>query len=217
MTDSTARPSASRGMLRVGACVVLGALAGVAAKWVDDSPTRWLSDLGNYPGLWIFAIAAIGGLSRTLPEAVLRSVAFFVAMSLAYYGWSAYVLDISAWRYWLVWTTLAITVVPLMSALVNVACRRRGILPGLLLAAVAGVPLADGAISQLWTHHALGAMPPGTPLHPVQAAVNLTAALVIAGAFPRHHVTRVWALALTVPAAWVIGTLVVDRAWMYLR
>jgi hypothetical protein len=45
----------------------------------------------------------------------------------------------------------------------------------------------------------------------VQAAVDILVALVLVLALPQHWRTRLWAMALTVPAVWLIWTFDVMR------
>lgn len=57
--------------------------------------------------------------------------------------------------------------------------------------------------AQLW-YAATGVLPPDFPLRPVQAALGLAMALTITILIPRDRGTAVWAVALLVPAAWLM-------------
>ncbi|CAN5402077.1 hypothetical protein BH23ACT9_BH23ACT9_13580 [soil metagenome] len=188
----------------------VGAVAGVLAKLADGPWPVWVSDLADRPGLWVLALALIGARAPRRSEAAGWSATAFTAMCAAYYTWSAAVLGFGVGRYPLAWIGLALTVVPVLAVAVNWAVGRSGWLPGLVLAAVAGLALSDGSLQQLWLQ-ARGHLPPGFPLHPVQAALNVLIAGVILVLLPRHLRTRTWGLALVVPATLLV-TFLVDRA-----
>jgi hypothetical protein len=71
-----------------------------------------------------------------------------------------------------------------------------GPVPGLVLASVAALAVADRLAWQLWWACGLDAAPEGLPLRPFQALIGVTVAIVIAGALRRRTGTRLWALAL---------------------
>lgn len=176
----------------------LGLVAGVAAKVADASGVSWLADLGSYPAAWVLAVALVARTAPSTRSAATGSAVFFAVMSTGYYGWAVGVLGFGL-RANLVllaaWGVLSVTAVPAFAAVVREACVRRGVLPGALLAGAASLALADR------TSWLLVVRPEGVPLHPVQGVVAAVVALVVAGVLPRHHRTRVVALALLVPAA----------------
>ena len=204
MQTTTVR-AARRGS-RTGALAGLGLLAGVAAKAADASGVAWLVDLGSYPAAWVLAVALVARSAPSTRRAAVGSAVFFAVMSVGYYGFAVGVLGFGL-RVTLVllgaWVALSVTAVPAFAAVVRESCVRRGVLPGVLLAGAAALALADRT---LWH---LVVRPEGVPLHPVQGVVSAVVALVVAGALPRHHRTRVVALALLVPAA-VLATAAVD-------
>ena len=204
MQTTTAR-AARRGS-RTGALAGLGLLAGVAAKAADASGVAWLADLGSYPAAWVLAVALVARSAPSTGRAAVGSAVFFAVMSVGYYGFAVGVLGFGL-RVTLVllgaWVALSVTAVPAFAAVVRESCVRRGVLPGVLLAGAAALALADRT---LWH---LVVRPEGVPLHPVQGVVSAVVALVVAGLLPRHHRTRVVALALLVPAA-VLATAAVD-------
>jgi hypothetical protein len=198
--------------VRVVAAALLGAAAGVAAKAADEGPVGWLGDLDTYAAVWIFALALIARYAPSSRTAALRAAAFFLAMSLAYYAWAERVLGFGPGGASLaLWATVSLTVVPAVAAALAWGFSRRGALAGAVVAAAAAVTVADGGVvwQVLWTH-VLGAAPDGFRVRPVQAAAALTLGLAIALALPAHRRTRVWALALTPPLAWIAHAVVFD-------
>lgn len=103
---------------------------------------------------------------------------------------------------------LAVTAVPVIAFAVNWASRRRGILPGLVMGLAAAIPLADGPLRQLWLGYGRNVLPAGFQLHPIQAALDVVMAVVIAGVLPRDRRTRFYALLLTVPMYWVATSMI---------
>jgi hypothetical protein len=203
-TTTTGRP-VRRGS-RTAALAGLGLLAGVAAKAADASGVGWLADVGSYPAAWVLAVALLARSARSTRSAATGSAVFFAVMSVGYYGWAVGVLGFGLRANLVllaVWVALSLTAVPAFAAVVHEACTRRGLLPGALLAGAASLALADRT---LWH---LVVRPEGAALHPVQGVVAAVVALVVAGVLPRHHRTRVVALALLVPAA-VVATAAVD-------
>jgi hypothetical protein len=81
------------------------------------------------------------------------------------------------------------------------ATRRRGVLPGAVLALAAGVVLTGGAVRQLWWT-GTGVLPDALA-RPVQAGVEVAVVLVLTVLVPRRLRTRLWALALLLPMAWL--------------
>jgi len=205
-TTAAGRPVRRARTTGLAALGALGLLAGVAAKAADASGAPWLADLGSYPAAWVLAVALVARSAPSTRSAATGSAVFFAVMSVGYYGWAVGVLGFGL-RPTLVllaaWVALSVTAVPAFAAVVHEACARRGPLAGVLLAGAAALAVADRT---LWL---LVVRPEGAVLHPVQGVVSAAVALVVAGVLPRHHRTRVVALALLVPAA-VVATLAVD-------
>ena len=118
------------------ALLVGGLASGVAAKVADESGVSWLADLGTYPAVWVLVLAVVATLAPTIPRAALGASAFFVGMSVGYYAWASFVLDVgwSAQAY--LWLGVALTVVPVAAAAAQWATRRRGVLPGAVMAGI---------------------------------------------------------------------------------
>jgi hypothetical protein len=170
----------------------LGALAGVVAKVADESGPTWAADLGSYPAAWVLAVALLGRASPTARAAAVRSAVFFAAMSVAYYAWAALALGFGWNRLLVAWLVLSGTAVPVVAVAVRAATRRSGLLPGALLAGVAGIVLGGGAVL-------------GDPAaHPVQAVADVAVAGVLV-LLPRAGRTRLAALVLLAPATWLAG------------
>ena len=191
-----------RTALRVALLTAAGLAAGIAAKAADESGMPWAADLGSYPAAWVLVVAVIGWAAPSVRQAAVRAAAFFAAMTLAYYGWSAEVLHFG-WqpRLVLVWLLASVTAVPAVAVAAAWASRRSGALPGSLLALPAGIALGGGVLWRewlLWT----GSAPP-LPGQPVQAVVDAVTSLVLVLALPRSARTRVWAVLLLVPMWWL--------------
>ncbi|WP_225233335.1 DUF6518 family protein [Klenkia terrae] len=206
MHPSTAvrRPTRTTARWTAGAAA-LGAVVGAAAKVADAVGPGWLADLGSYPAAWVLAVALLGCRAPSTRAAGVGAAAFFAVMSVAYYGWAVVVLGFGLRANAVLlaaWLMLSATAVPLFAVAVRWAATRRGALPGVLLAGAGALAVADGTVAQLWLA-AVGELPAGTPLHPVQAVAGVLVALVVAGALPRHGRTRAVALVLLVPAAWI--------------
>ncbi len=182
--------------------VLAGLLAGVAAKAGDESGWRWAADLGSYPAAWVLVVALIGWRAPSLPAAGLRSGVFFAAMTVAYYGWAALVLDFG-WQADLlvIWLFLSATAVPATGVTVHWATRRSGWLPGALLGVPAGLVLGSGGARQTWLAWQDQAL--AMAGRPVQALAEVVTALVLVLLLPRDHRTRLWAAACAVPAVWL--------------
>jgi hypothetical protein len=127
-------------------------------------------------------------------------------MTVAYYSWATVVLGFAGdARLVLARLFLSATAVPAVAVGVHEATRRRGVLPGALLALAAGVTLTGGAVRQLvWTW--TGVLPDALG-RPVQAAADVAVVLVLTLLLPRHLRTRLWAVALLLPMAWLAGQL----------
>jgi hypothetical protein len=206
-TDALARYDGRGAGVPSELVLLVGGLAsGVAAKVADESGVSWLADLGTYPAVWVLVLAVVATLAPTIPRAALRASAFFVGMSVGYYAWASLVLDFgwSAQAY--LWLGVALTVVPVAAAAVQWATRRRGVLPGAVMAGIAGLALGSGAVRQVWLF-AIGLFP-GHTLRPVQAAFDLLMMVVVVGVLPRHSATRWWGAVLVIPLAVVAGRLV---------
>lgn len=188
----------------------LGAALGILAKVADESAHTWAGDLGTYPAAWVLALAVIARLAPTITRAAARATSFFLAMSLAYFVWSWFALSFGVDRYPVLWLGLSFTAVPSLAAVIHWAAVRRGAFPGLLIATVAALAVADGLLWQLWWAWVLREAPDGFPLRPFQALVGVAVALAVIVFLPRYVRTRVWALALVVPTALLAGG-VVDR------
>jgi Family of unknown function (DUF6518) len=198
MVPATAAPPRHR----VAALLaVVGALAGIAAKAADESPWSWAADLGTFPAAWVLAVAVIGRQAPGPLAAALRASAFFAAMSVAYYAWAALVLGFG-WT-WLLgaWLVLSATAVPAAAVAAQWATRRPGAAAGLLVAAAAGLVLGSGGALRLW--YRLTGTWQGP--HVVQGVVDVLVALALVLLLPRHRSTRVWAVVLALPMAWLAG------------
>jgi hypothetical protein len=183
-----------------GGFALLGAVAGVAAKLGDESGWQWAGDLGTYPAAWVLVVALIGRSAPGAGAAAARAAVFFAAMTAAYYGWAVYVLGFGYDPgLILAWLFLAVTAVAVFAAVVRWATRRPGPVAGALLALAAGTALAHSAV---WGYYLTWTGSP-VPRHPVQAVVEVGVALVVTLVLPRFHSTRLWALALLLPMAWV--------------
>ncbi|GAA4739918.1 hypothetical protein GCM10023328_21250 [Modestobacter marinus] len=192
----TATPEApARRGSALALAALAGVLAGVAAKAGDESGWGWAADLGSYPAAWVLAVALIGWAAPAPRAAALRAGVFFAAMTVAYYGWAALVLDFG-WsvRLLVAWLVLSATAVPATAVAAHVATRRSGWLPGALLATAAGITLGGGALTD-----AAG--------HPVQAAADVVVVLVLVVVLARDLRTRLWAAALTLPLTAVAAAL----------
>ena len=183
--------------------VLLGLLAGVAAKAADESGWRWAADLGSYPAVWVLVVALVGRAAPTLPTAAGRSAAFFASMTVAYYAWAAWVLGFGWSRLLPVWLVLSATAVAVFAAVVHWAARNAGLLPGAVIALAAGTTLAGGAFPGLWS----GLTGGPDPVHPVQGVLDVVVTLVLLAVLPATPRTRLWAVVLAVPAAVVAGRL----------
>ena len=161
----------------------------------------WAADLGSDPAAWVLAVALIGRGAATPIAAALRCAAFFAAMTLAYYAWADWVLGFGWSRALPAWLLLSVTAVAAVGVTVQWATRHPGLLPGALLALVAGVTLTGGAVQELaWTW--TGVLPEGSG-RPVQAAADVAVVLLLVLAVPRHRRTRLWAVVLVLPMAWL--------------
>ena len=200
--ELTTTRRSGRAATGLGTAVLLGALAGAAAKAADESGLDWAADLGSDPAVWVLVVALIGRVAATPVAAALRAATSFAAMTVAYYSWAAAVLGFG-WdaRLVLAWLLLSATAVPAVAAGVQWATRRPGVLPGALLALAAGVTLTGGAVRQLWWTWT-GVLPDALG-RPVQAGVDLAVVLVLTLLLPRHRRTRLWAPALVLPMVWL--------------
>lgn len=198
--------TAGAALLRLAGVAALGAASGVLAKVADESGIGWLSDLGSYPGAWVVVVALFGFLAPTPMAAGLRSALFFVAMCLAYYGWSILALGFPFASELFFWLAIAVSAVPAIAASAWWATRHRGFRAGVVLAAIAGLALSSGRAHQFWLY--ANGLVPEHVLRPVQALLEISMALVIALVLPRYGVTRGWAAAALVPMVWIAPRLV---------
>ncbi len=190
------------------AAAVLGGLAGVAAKLTDESGIGWLSDLGTFLAIWVLVIVVIGWKARTVGAAALRAAVFVVGLSLAYYAFSTFVLGFPGGALVQRWAILAVTAVPLMAAATWWASRRSGPLPAVVLGVIAAIAIADGNVLPFWYAVIGDPLPEEFPYRPIQAAVEIGTALVVAGLVPRDWATRAMALVLVFPALWLVPELI---------
>ncbi|TFV91639.1 hypothetical protein E4P40_05645 [Blastococcus sp. CT_GayMR20] len=170
----------------VGGFAAFGLLAGIAAKVGDESGWSWAGDLGSYPAAWVLAVALIGRAAPAWRTAAVRAAVFFAAMTVAYYAYAAWVLGFGWNRLLPVWLLLSATAVACAAVAAWWGTRRPGPLPGALMAAAAGIVLAGRGAG-------------------IQLVVDVVVAVVLVLLLPRHGSTRVWALVLTLPMAWLGG------------
>ncbi|MCV0402845.1 MAG: DUF6518 family protein [Chloroflexi bacterium] len=197
-----------RPLTRLAAAGALGIVAGVAAKLADESGIGWLSDLGTFGAIWVLVIIVIAWTAPTLVAATGRAALFFIGLSMAYYAVSSFVLGFPDTGLVVRWAGLAVTAVPIMAAATWWAAGRRGLLPAIVAALVAAVALFDGNVLPFWYAATGDPLPPEFPYRPVQAAVEIGTALVAVLLIPRERLTRAVALALVVPASFLVPELV---------
>ena len=203
-TVTNAPPTASNGVTRSNCLVAIfftagGILSGVAAKIADESSITGMADLGTSPTVWVLALALIARFAPTLVEAAIRAAAFFAAMCIGYYAWTALVLGYPGSDPLLVgWLAIALTIIPVGAALIRWACSRSGVVAAAVLTATGGIALSDERVVQLW-YASMGELPADFPLRPIQGLIGIAAALVITLWLPRHHRTRAWGVALLLP------------------
>jgi hypothetical protein len=185
--------------------VLLGVVAGVAAKAADESGIGWAADLGSYPAAWVLAVALVGRYAPTLASAAVRAAVLFAAMTLAYYAWAAQVLGFGWSPQLAPWLVLSTTAVAGAAVGAWWGTRRSGPLPGALMAMAAGIAVAGGSLQQLWWTWT-GDFP-DMAARPVQVAVDVLVAVLLTLVLPRHHGTRIWALLLVVPLAGLASAL----------
>ncbi|MGY2003559.1 DUF6518 family protein [Blastococcus sp. SYSU DS1024] len=209
--DAAPGRAATRGVAlpRLAGLAVLGGVAGVAAKLGDESGWRWAADLGTYPAAWVLVVALIGRFAPGVASAAVRAAVFFAAMTAAYYGWAVVVLGFGYEPELIAaWLLLSATAVAVFAAVCWWASRRPGPLPGALLALAAGTALANGAVRGFWLERTGS----DVVLHPVQAVVEVAVVLVVVLLLPRRRSTRLWALGLLLPMAWLAQELL-DRLY----
>lgn len=190
-----------RTSLTVLGLLVLGVVLGILAKMADESAITWAGDLGTHLAVWVLLVALIGRFASSPQVAAAQAAAFFVAVCTGYYGWSMLVLGFGSGREVVAWAGLAVTAVPVAAAAVRWATRATGPLPGTIMAGVAGLALSGGAVLQV-VLSAIG-LYPSEGVRPVQAAIDLVAALLIVVWLPQRAATRTWAAALLLPMAWL--------------
>jgi hypothetical protein len=201
----------------IGSLLILATVSGAVAKFADESGVGWASDLGDFPAVWVLALALIGWAAPTPGRAALRAAIFFVTMCLAYYAWASFVMGFPvASDIWL-WTGLAATAVPLLAAVVRCTGDRHGLLPGVILATVAALAIVDGVVWQFWWAWRGDATPDWFPMRPFQALTNVAVALLVAGVLPRDHRTRAWAIILLIPVTILISRMLPNVMDVLLR
>lgn len=151
-------------------------------------------------------MALLGRCAPTVGTAAGRSVAFFAAMTVAYYAWAAWVLGFG-WSVLLpVRLVLSATAVAVFAAATWWASRNTGLLPGAVIALAAAVPPAGGEFTGLWTL-VVESSPGFVPVHPVRGVVDAVVVLALLVVLPCSSRTRLWAVLLVVPATVVAGRL----------
>jgi hypothetical protein len=171
----------------------------------DESGWGWAADLGSYPAAWVLAVALIGRAAPSVPAAAVRAAVFFLAMTVAYYSWAQWVLGFGWSRATPAWLLLSVTAVPAVAGAVQWATRRAGPVAGALLALAAGITVTSGVLHRQWLVWS-GDLPVEFG-HPVQAAADLAVALALVLLLPRHRRTRIGAVVLALPMAWLADLL----------
>jgi len=191
--------------LGVAAFALAGAASGVLAKVADELPIEGLPDPGTSPTLWILVLALIARLAPSPLVAAGRGTAFYVALCVGYYAWTSLVLRYPGSGPLLAaWLVLALTVVPVVAALVRWTRDRSDPIAASVIAGVAGLAANDPSVVQLW-YAANDGLPPDFPLRPMQAAVVMAAVAIITLWVPTRRTLRAWAVLLLVPATIVAG------------
>lgn len=187
------------------AYAVAGAASGILAKVADELPVDGIGAVGSSLTIWILALAIIARLAPAPASAAIRGTAFFVAMCVAYYAWTALVLDYPGSGPLLAaWLGLAVTIVPATAALLRWARDRSDLVAAVIVAAVAGVVATDPSLVQSW-YVATGELPPTFPVSPVETLLTVATVAVIILWVPARRVTRLWAAVLLIPATVVAG------------
>jgi hypothetical protein len=199
MTDLTTRPREREVRLAM-ALAAVGVVAGVAAE-VFDRSGGWGAARGSFIAASVLAVALLGRCAPRGSAAILRSVVFYAAMSIAVRVSAAELFDVG-WtlRRLAAWLFVSVTVVPALALVLWWATRRAGVLPGALVAVPTALVLAGGAV--WWQIEVMTGMQPYLVDRPVQAAFEAGTALVLLLALPRHARTRMWAVVLAVPFTW---------------
>lgn len=190
------------------AYAVAGAASGILAKVADELPVDGIGAVGSSPTIWILVLAIIARLAPSPASAAVRATVFFVAMCVAYYAWTALVLDYPGSGPLLVaWLGLAVTVVPATAALLRWARDRSDLVAAVIVAVVAGVVATDPSLVQAW-YVATGELPPTFPVSPIETLLTVATVTVIILWVPARNTTRLWAAVLLIPATVVAGWLV---------
>ena len=135
-------PALGRRLTALLAMVLLGAAAGVAAKWADFSSVQLLGDVFSELPLWILFGLLTARFSGSPGRAAAHAFAFFLAMIPAYYLAAEWMGGVWGMAYVYSWTVVA-CLSPLAAWAAWYAFGR-GWLPTLLsVAAVAAAALAD--------------------------------------------------------------------------
>jgi hypothetical protein len=201
VTDLATHPR-QREALLVAALAALGVVAGVAAE-VFDRSVGWGAAQGSFIATSVLAVALLGRWAPHGSAAVLRSVVFYAAMSIAVCVSAAELIDVG-WnlRKLAAGLFLSATVVPALALALWWATRRAGVLPGAMVAVPTALVLAGGAV--WWQIEVMTGMQPYLVDRPVQAAFEAGTALVLLLALPRHVSTRLWAVVFAVPFTWAL-------------
>jgi hypothetical protein len=181
-------------------------VAGIAVRVADASGAPWAADLGSSPAVWVLTIGLLGRFAPTWTSAALRSAVFFALQTAAYYASGTRTLG-SAGNAHIGVELVSLLLVPAFAAAgaaaVWWACRRPGLLSGLIFGALAALVLVGGQAwrqVEIWT----GAQP-YLMGRPIQAGIDVLVALVLVVGLPAHGRTRLWALASAVPLAWLLA------------
>ena len=84
---------------KLAVLVVVALACGLGAKAADESTRQWASDLGTYPGAWIFAGLLIGRVASSSATAALGAALFFTVAVVSYYTYSEAVLGFDGGRF----------------------------------------------------------------------------------------------------------------------
>lgn len=187
---------------------VFGGVVGVLAKLTDGPVPGWVGDLGNYPAAYAVVLVVVARRAPSEVSAALHAGLFFVGLCLGYYGWSSVVLGFADPVGFVVWTGVALTIVPLFAAAVRWAAARAGVLPAAAIAVAAAVPLVDGVLQRLWALAVSDALTAGYPLHLAQAVFDVAVAALIIWFVPVDRSTRRRAALFVVPVAFALDVAV---------
>ena len=187
MTDPSPGPEQGRHLpvgwmvpVMIGAGFLAGFLAKLADKWDPMS-----ADLASHLGLWVVLIAVIARLSPTRTSAAIWCAAFFVAMTIAYYGTAAFLFGNTAKVFATFWLVASLTATPLVAAVVQ-GTKMPGWRGALAIALPAGLLVAEAL--RLLVRVGLAEW--------VQIAFDLVAASAIVAVWARGATARLQVVAL---------------------